>query len=63
MSVPEVKETENRVEEELDYYLDGTPSPYVIIKCKDYATDFCFEKCTIREIGCAGSHLHGEVSK
>jgi hypothetical protein len=53
----------NKVKEETDVYEDGSPSPYVIVKCKDYATDFCFEKCTIRGIGCAGSHLHGECKK
>jgi len=49
-----------KVKEELDVYDDGTPSPYVIVKCKDYATDLCFDNCKNRSIGCAGSNTEGE---
>ena len=46
--------------EEFEVYEDGTPSPYVVIKCKDYATDLCFDNCKLREIGCAGSKDRGD---
>lgn len=54
---------EKEVKEETDVYEDGTPSPYVIVKCRDYATDLCFNNCKVRSIGCAGSRLHGEPKK
>jgi len=50
-----------RVKEETDVYEDGSPSPYVIVKCKDYASELCFSgKCKNRGVGCAGNFDCGE---
>ena len=57
MSVPEVRVTDGPH----DVYEDGSPSPYVkYIICKDYATDFCFDECKRRSIGCAGDFTEGK---
>jgi len=47
-------------EPEIEFYEDGTPSPYVKIICNDYATNFCFDQCKRRAIGCAGIYKHGK---
>jgi len=45
-----------------DVYADGSPSPYVkYIICKDYASDFCFDDCKRRSIGCAGEYTEGKL--